>query len=234
MTAGALCFAKNVPESFYDDIARERAEELAKANVAHNWVAASGVISGAPRKDLDTVYVHLKQDLAIMLPLQKSMVNDAVKVGGKIRTEELESLISPVSAVSAICWIVESDRSISDGDPPPAHDAVCENTTPLSPPGGEPGRPPGNIIQTDRSQAGSVEDYSRIMLEYTQRRMVGFADTDDRGYATSRSSRSSNTSGQSGKSTSGILASQASAPGYAQFKIRRESIADDTGSDSAV
>ncbi|KAL4939280.1 hypothetical protein BDV06DRAFT_225193 [Aspergillus oleicola] len=111
----------------------------------------------------------------------------------------------------------------------------AENSTPMSPPGGDASRPPSNnIIHTERSQTGSVEDYSRIMLEYTQRRMAGCADTDDRGYATSRSSRSSNTSGQSGKSTSGVLASQASGPGYASNKIRRESVADDSGADTAV
>jgi hypothetical protein len=67
-----------------------------------------------------------------------------------------------------------------------------------------------------RSSTSTVEDYSRIMLEYTQRRMAGFADrpgAGDRGSATSRSSRSSNTSGQSGTSTSGFLAGQASGPG---------------------
>ncbi|KAL4886254.1 hypothetical protein BJY04DRAFT_178732 [Aspergillus karnatakaensis] len=102
------------------------------------------------------------------------------------------------------------------------------NNSSMSPSDGEPGRPPGNVIQTDRSadrhHTASVEDYSRIMLEYTQRRMAGFADTDDRGYATSRSSRSSNTSGQSGNSTSGILASQAA--GHAPFKSRHVSTDD--------
>ncbi|KAL4994172.1 hypothetical protein BDV10DRAFT_177411 [Aspergillus recurvatus] len=67
-----------------------------------------------------------------------------------------------------------------------------------------------------RSSTSTVEDYSRVMLEYTQRRMAGFAGrhgNSDRGSATSRSSRSSNTSSQSGSSTSGILAEQASGPG---------------------
>ncbi|KAL4952145.1 hypothetical protein BDW69DRAFT_185713 [Aspergillus filifer] len=111
----------------------------------------------------------------------------------------------------------------------------AENSTPIFPPGGDAGRPPGNnIIHTERPQTASVEDYSRIMLEYTQRRMAGFADTDDKGYATSRSSRSSNASGHSGKSISGVLAGQASGPGYASSKIRRESTADNVGADTAV
>ncbi|KKK11987.1 hypothetical protein ARAM_000833 [Aspergillus rambellii] len=84
----------------------------------------------------------------------------------------------------------------------------------MAPSGGNSDRPPdgGTHVQTDHSldPHTSIEDYSRIMLEYTQRRMVDFADVDDdKGYATSRSSRSSNTSGKSGVSTSGLLARQA-------------------------
>ncbi|KAJ0417706.1 hypothetical protein BJY00DRAFT_198611 [Aspergillus carlsbadensis] len=98
------------------------------------------------------------------------------------------------------------------------------NTQTSSPTGGEPGRPPGNI-QTDRSMdrhhGASVEDYSRIMLEYTQRRMAGFADPGNKGYASSRSSRASNGSGQSGTSTSGGFASQAA--GQVPPKIRHNS-----------
>ncbi|KAL2846118.1 hypothetical protein BJY01DRAFT_176623 [Aspergillus pseudoustus] len=94
------------------------------------------------------------------------------------------------------------------------------NSHSMSAAGGDPGRPPGNILQADRSidhhhHGVSVEDYSRIMLEYTQRRMAGFADT------SSRSSRASNGSGQSGHSTSGVLASQAA--GYVPPKIRQNS-----------
>ncbi|KAL5338085.1 hypothetical protein BJX70DRAFT_398994 [Aspergillus crustosus] len=100
------------------------------------------------------------------------------------------------------------------------------NTTSMSP--SEVHQPPSNHIYTDRSadrhQTASVEDYSRIMLEYTQRRLAGFAETEDRGYATSRSSRSSNTSGQSGNSTSGFLAGQAA--GHALSKGRHDSTGD--------
>ncbi|KAL4742097.1 hypothetical protein BDV11DRAFT_37109 [Aspergillus similis] len=79
-----------------------------------------------------------------------------------------------------------------------------------------PGQSEGPGAHNRRSSTSTVEDYSRIMLEYTQRRLAGFADRlgdSDRGSATSRSSRSSNTSGQSGTSTSGFLAGQASGPG---------------------
>ncbi|OJJ07982.1 hypothetical protein ASPVEDRAFT_47168 [Aspergillus versicolor CBS 583.65] len=106
------------------------------------------------------------------------------------------------------------------------------------PPGTDTGRPPGNftVIQpehsVDRSQTASVEDYSRIMLEYTQRRMAGFADPEDTGYAASRSSRSSNTSGQSGRSTSGILAGHA--PGPSPPSKAPDSSPDSAGAQSAV
>ncbi|KAL3462573.1 hypothetical protein BJX64DRAFT_139026 [Aspergillus heterothallicus] len=93
------------------------------------------------------------------------------------------------------------------------------NAHSMSAAGGDPGRPPGNIIHpdrsTDRHHGASVEDYSRIMLEYTQRRMAGFADT------SSRSSRASNGSGQSGTFTSGVPASQVT--GHAPPKIRQDS-----------
>ncbi|KAL4783633.1 alpha/beta-hydrolase [Aspergillus varians] len=84
-------FAKNAPESFYNDIERARGEELARANVTHNWAAAAGGVTAAPWMDLPTVYVHSTRDLAIMLPLQESMVLDAVNAGGRVRTETLEA-----------------------------------------------------------------------------------------------------------------------------------------------
>ncbi|KAL4918501.1 hypothetical protein BDW62DRAFT_200875 [Aspergillus aurantiobrunneus] len=70
------------------------------------------------------------------------------------------------------------------------------------PSGADAGRPPGSVIQP----CGTVEDYSRIMLEYTQRRLAGFADPETEPYAPSRSSSSSNASGQSDHSPSGVLA----------------------------
>ncbi|KAL4753184.1 hypothetical protein BDW72DRAFT_191331 [Aspergillus terricola var. indicus] len=79
-----------------------------------------------------------------------------------------------------------------------------------------PGRSGGSGAHHRRSSTSTVADYSRIMLEYTQRRMAGFADRpgdSDRGSATSRSSRGSNTSSQSGTSTSGFLAGQDPGPG---------------------
>ena len=86
-------FAKNAPASFYNDIDPLEVQELAKANVTHNLFAASGAITCAPWKDLSTMYVFCTQDLAIMLPLQRSMVQDAVDAGGKggFVTEEIDS-----------------------------------------------------------------------------------------------------------------------------------------------
>ncbi|PWY74753.1 endosomal cargo receptor [Aspergillus eucalypticola CBS 122712] len=87
------------------------------------------------------------------------------------------------------------------------HDDEYHSMPPTS---GEGCRPPGDHLETGRAADpnSSVEDYSRVMLEYTQRRMADFADLDD-GKGSSRSSRSSQTSGNSGTSTSGMLARQA-------------------------
>lgn len=86
-------FAKNAAESFYNDIDPATAGRLAMDNVTHNWNAASGTVSGAPWKDLPTTYIHCLRDLAIMLPLQKSMVEDAVNAGGaaEFLTEVVDS-----------------------------------------------------------------------------------------------------------------------------------------------
>ena len=52
----------------------------------------------------------------------------------------------------------------------------------------------------------SVEDYSRVMLEYTHNRMASFADLDaDNGSPVSRSSRSSAGSGKSDDSAGDML-----------------------------
>ncbi|PWY79651.1 hypothetical protein BO70DRAFT_293132 [Aspergillus heteromorphus CBS 117.55] len=86
----------------------------------------------------------------------------------------------------------------------------------MPPSTGEGCRPPGEpSVQFNRSlePPSSVEDYSRVMLEYTQRRMAGFVDLDDdKGGHATHSSRSSQTSGNSGTSTSGFMARQASGP----------------------
>lgn len=53
----------------------------------------------------------------------------------------------------------------------------------------------------------SLDDYNRVMLEYTKRRMSTFADVDG-GRHGSPSSDSSRSSGNSSTSTSGVLAHQ--------------------------
>lgn len=109
----------------------------------------------------------------------------------------------------------------------------------VSPSSADPYRSPGSdspsnmpanakLIHTDHGfaqRSNTVEDYSRIMLEYTSRRMAGFADPARRGYASSRSSRSSNASGQSGTSISGSLAGQAAGPG--PTKLQRSSTTEE-------
>ncbi|RAL09177.1 uncharacterized protein BO97DRAFT_186148 [Aspergillus homomorphus CBS 101889] len=87
----------------------------------------------------------------------------------------------------------------------------------MPPTAGEGCRPPGehHIVSSSRASDphSSVEDYNRVMLEYTQRRMANFAEFEDHnGSFASRSSRSSQTSGNSGSSTSGVLARQAAGP----------------------
>ncbi|RAK99751.1 alpha/beta hydrolase [Aspergillus ibericus CBS 121593] len=105
-------FATNAPASFYNDIEPARAEDLAKDNVTHNWAAASGAVTGAPWKDLPTLYIHATQDLAIKLPLQKSMVQDAVNAGGKIVTETVDSGHCPfLSKPEELFWIVQKAAS---------------------------------------------------------------------------------------------------------------------------
>lgn len=102
-------FAKNAPESFYNDLEPKTAEEFAEGNVTHNWSAALGPMAGAPWKDLPTTYVHCSQDMAIMHPLQQSMVQDAVNAGGKLILETIDAGHCPfLSQPEEIVRIVES------------------------------------------------------------------------------------------------------------------------------
>ncbi|KAF7178735.1 hypothetical protein CNMCM7691_007553 [Aspergillus felis] len=91
-----------------------------------------------------------------------------------------------------------------------------KNTDPAFPVDGGGCRPPGEThVETQRSVDPniSIEDYNRIMLQYTQRRMSTFLDMgNDSTPPPSRSSRSSDSSGNSGVLTSGALARQAAGP----------------------
>ncbi|KAE8380802.1 hypothetical protein BDV26DRAFT_119384 [Aspergillus bertholletiae] len=78
----------------------------------------------------------------------------------------------------------------------------------VSPDGGGTTPPEDSHLQMNRTvnPHTSVEDYSRVMLEYTHNRMVSFTDPDaDKGSPVSRSSRSSAGSGESGDLTGGML-----------------------------
>ncbi|KAJ0413324.1 hypothetical protein BJY00DRAFT_319898 [Aspergillus carlsbadensis] len=79
-------FVKNPICSLYNDIAPFAAERLASQNVKQNHAAARGIVTGAPWKDLETVYVYILQDRAITTGLQERMVEDAVSAGGRIKT----------------------------------------------------------------------------------------------------------------------------------------------------
>jgi pimeloyl-ACP methyl ester carboxylesterase len=109
-------FAKNAAEAFFNDIDSATAEELAKGNVTHNWPAVSEKVTGAPWKDLPTTYVHCTRDLAIMLPLQKSMVQEAINAGGapEFVTEIIDSghcpfLSKPDELISIVKALVSVD-----------------------------------------------------------------------------------------------------------------------------
>ncbi|GAD97684.1 hypothetical protein MGYG_00728 [Paecilomyces variotii No. 5] len=85
-------FAKNAPVSFYNDIEPAQAEDLAKTNVTHNWMAVSGSVTLAPWKDLPTVYIYCLQDRAIKLPLQEHMVEDITTLGSHaLETKTVDS-----------------------------------------------------------------------------------------------------------------------------------------------
>jgi hypothetical protein len=93
-------YAKNAPESFYNDINEAdpaRAKGLAEANVTHNWLRATGTVTAAPWKDLPIMYVHMTKGLAIMLPLQQSMMKDIVDAAGSrgLEIETIESAHCP-------------------------------------------------------------------------------------------------------------------------------------------
>ncbi|KAB8234734.1 hypothetical protein ETB97_004041 [Aspergillus alliaceus] len=83
-----------------------------------------------------------------------------------------------------------------------------ESVQPMDIPDGGGTRPPGgSSLRMDRTvnPPTSVENYSRVMLEYTQNRMASFADLDaDKGSPVSCSSRSSAGSGESGDLSSGM------------------------------
>jgi pimeloyl-ACP methyl ester carboxylesterase len=109
-------FAKNAAEAFFNDIDSATAEELAKGNVTHNWLAVSEKVTGAPWKDLPTTYVHCTRDLAIMLPLQKSMVQEAINAGGasEFVTEIIDSghcpfLSKPDELISIVKALISVD-----------------------------------------------------------------------------------------------------------------------------
>ncbi|KAE8364169.1 hypothetical protein BDV27DRAFT_158141 [Aspergillus caelatus] len=83
-----------------------------------------------------------------------------------------------------------------------------ETVQPMVPHGGGTSPPGDSHLQMNRTvnPHTSVEDYSRVMLEYTHNRMASFADLDaDKGSPVSRSSRSSAGSGESGDSAGDML-----------------------------
>ncbi|PLB44793.1 alpha/beta-hydrolase [Aspergillus steynii IBT 23096] len=107
-------FAKNAPDSFYNDIEREKAECLARDNVTHNLAAAMGVMTHAPWKDIPCLYVHCAKDLAIRIGLQEGMVKDAMENGARLATTTIQAghcpfLSRPEELIQIIESVVESN-----------------------------------------------------------------------------------------------------------------------------
>ncbi|KAJ5615365.1 hypothetical protein N7537_000479 [Penicillium hordei] len=112
-SGGGTVFVKNAAEAFFNDIDFATAEKLAEGNVTHNWIAASAKVTGAPWKHLPTTYVHCTRDLAIMLSLQKSMVQDGINARGASNfvTETIDSghcpfLSKPNELISIVMALV--------------------------------------------------------------------------------------------------------------------------------
>lgn len=92
---GSVAFAKNPAEAFFSDIFEtdpDEARALAeKCNTTFNWKGAGVSVEGAPWRDVPCIYVYLKRDRCIYLPLQRAMVEDLVGVGGRFESAELDT-----------------------------------------------------------------------------------------------------------------------------------------------
>lgn len=71
-------------------------------------------------------------------------------------------------------------------------------------------RPIDDVPRRTLNPRASLDDYNRVMLEYTKRRMSTFADV-GQGRHSSSSRSSSNSSEKSSDSSAGVLARQANA-----------------------
>ncbi len=109
MNDDGTAVAKNAADSFYNDVLpRSRAEQLARENVSHNIFVVGGEVQGVPWMNIESTYVICEKDEALLVHLQRSMVKDAVEVGGKVRVETLESGHCPfLSRPDEVVRIVE-------------------------------------------------------------------------------------------------------------------------------
>jgi hypothetical protein len=83
---------------------------LARADVTHNWSAASAKVEGVPWMDLPATCVFCENDQAIFLNLQKTMVSNAKEVDGakRLKSETLNSGHCPrLSLPDSLLRIVE-------------------------------------------------------------------------------------------------------------------------------
>lgn len=76
---------KNASDSFYNDMDNATAENYTRQNVTHNLgLVGQQQVINSPWKDIQSLYVLCKQDMAIMLPLQEAMISDANASGASM------------------------------------------------------------------------------------------------------------------------------------------------------
>ena len=110
MKEDGVALVKNGPEVFYHDIERERAEDLSKKLVTHNFLVLSTTITHAPWMDLPTLFVYCTRDVAISLDLQKIMVRDALESGAvQLNVCSLESSHGPFWSMPAAVVRIVTD-----------------------------------------------------------------------------------------------------------------------------
>ncbi|KAL9077213.1 MAG: hypothetical protein Q9161_000479 [Pseudevernia consocians] len=109
MNEDGMALPTNGPEAFYHDVESERAEELSKKLVTHNFLELSTIITNTPWMDLPTLFVYCAKDVALSLDLQKSIVSGAVESGAMgLSVRTLESSHGPFwSMPAAVVGVVE-------------------------------------------------------------------------------------------------------------------------------
>ena len=89
---GTLRFM-NASRVFYNDLEDEKqARALSEKATTQNQIAAAGTVNGDPPwKSVPSTYIYCLRDLDGYVPMQKSMVKDALDAGGMIQTFEVDA-----------------------------------------------------------------------------------------------------------------------------------------------